>query len=221
MYLSKKELVETDRVRRLNLINSATGVKPANLIGTISSAEVLNLAIFSSVVHLGSDPALYGFVMRSDKEVRRHTLENILETKVYTINNVHRSFTERAHYTSAKFASDESEFEKCGIEEEYLFGFEAPFVRSSQVKLGMKFVELIPIEVNGTILVIGEILHLIVPEDAVSAEGQIDLEKSGNIGISGLDSYYRLEKFATFPYARPDELPETLSIRSNEKDQPS
>ena len=36
MYLSKKDLINTSRIKRLNLINSITGIKPANLIGTIS-----------------------------------------------------------------------------------------------------------------------------------------------------------------------------------------
>ncbi len=45
-----------------------TGIKPANLIGTISKNQVSSLAIFSSVVHLGSNPALLGFVLRYPKE---------------------------------------------------------------------------------------------------------------------------------------------------------
>jgi len=215
MHLSKNDLDGKDRITRLNLVNSATGIKPANLIGTISKANVSNLAIFSSIVHLGSDPALYGFIVRPDEKVRRHTYENILETGFYTINHVHCSDAERAHFTSASFESQESEFEKCGIGEEYLFGFEAPFVKSSRVKLGMKYYDSVPIEANGTVMVIGEIRHLVFPGDAVNELGQIDLEKAENIGISGLDSYYRLQRFASFPFARPDELPETVKSDSS------
>ncbi len=41
-----------------NLINSVSGYKSANLIATKSRAGTTNLAVFNSIVHLGSNPAL-------------------------------------------------------------------------------------------------------------------------------------------------------------------
>ena len=207
MHLSKTDIENTPRIRRLNLINSITGIKPANLIGTISDEGIPNLAIFSSVVHLGSRPALLGFVSRPSGEVRRHTHENIAANGYYTINHVHPHFIEQAHYTSAKFEEEVSEFEACRFTEEYLFDFKAPFVKESQLKIGMKFLQEIPIEFNGTILVIGEVEHIVVADEAVDAEGHINLNKTNSVGISGLNSYYQFEKLAQFPYARPEELP--------------
>ena len=207
MHLTKSQIEQTDHLTKINLINSITGIKPANLIGTISNAGQTNLAVFSSVVHLGSDPALIGFISRPTGEVPRHTVENILENGEYTINHIHHSFTERAHATSAKFDRSISEFEKCGFNEEFLNGFSAPFVKECQVKMGMKFLETIPIKINGTMLVIGEIQHIMVPNDHLN-EGHIDLEVLGSAGISGLNSYYRLEKIDQYPYARPSELPD-------------
>ena len=46
---------------RINLINSCSGYKSANLIGTKSVDGITNVAIFSSVTHIGSNPALLGF----------------------------------------------------------------------------------------------------------------------------------------------------------------
>ena len=127
---------------------------------------------------------------------------------MYTINHVQESFIKNAHYTSAKFETGVSEFERCRLNEEYLFGFKPPFVKESKLKLGMKFCELIPISINNTALVVGEIQHLIIPEDAVNTNGHIDLEISQSIGISGLNSYYQLRKLAQYPYARVGELPD-------------
>ena len=92
MKLTKEAITETSRVKRLNLINAVTGVKPANLVGTKSKSGNTNVAIFSSVVHLGSHPALLGFFMRPQHEVRRDTYHNIVETSSYTINQVHTDF---------------------------------------------------------------------------------------------------------------------------------
>ena len=67
-HFTKGIIRDLDKVKRLNIINSITGIKPGNLIGTISEEKITNLAIFSSVIHLGSNPALLGFVLRPKKE---------------------------------------------------------------------------------------------------------------------------------------------------------
>jgi len=200
MHLTKSDIEGLDRVKRLNMINSVTGIKPANLIGTTSAPpHNTNLAIFSSVVHLGSNPALVGFIIRPVGEVPRHTYENILATGVYTINAIPQNTVEAAHRTSAKYDRSVSEFEACGFTEEYLEGFAAPFVQESPLKLGMKYLETIPIPINGTALVIGAIEHLIVVDEAVDENGRINLETLHLAGISGLNSYYSIEKIGEFP----------------------
>lgn len=208
MHLTDSDIKKLDRIQRLNIINSVTGIKPANLIGTISDAGQPNLAIFSSVVHLGSNPPLIGFMLRPQQEVRRHTFENIMENGCYTINHVHSSFIQQAHYTSAKFEKGISEFEACQLTEEYISDFKAPFVKESRMKLGMEFAQQIPIHLNGTALMIGRIKFAIFPDETMDSDGHIDLAKIDDIGISGLNSYYALDKIAQFPYARPNELPE-------------
>lgn len=208
MHLNSKSIQRLDKLKRINLINSITGIKPANLIGTISESGVSNLAIFSSVVHLGSNPALIGFILRPNDDVVRHTWQNIENSGMYTINHVHQQFTERAHYTSAKFSEEISEFERCGLTEEYLADFSAPFVLESDIKLGLKLKDRIPIELNGTMLVIGEVEHLLVPEHALDEGWQCDLASVDGVGVSGLNGYYSLSKVAHFPYARPEDLPD-------------
>ncbi len=207
-HYTKKTLDELEKLARVNLINSISGYKPANLIGTISANKQTNLAIFSSVVHLGTNPPLFGFITRPPTDAARHTYENIKEIGVYTINHAHKSFVEKAHYTSAKFDRETSEFAACGLTEEYLESFAAPFVRESRIKLGLRFVEEIPIKLNGTILVIGELEHLILPENVVQADGNIDLNAAGDACVSGLDGYHEVGKAVRFPFARPDNVPE-------------
>ena len=73
MMWTGKEIENLDRLYRINLINSITGIKPANLIGTKSIGNHENLAIISSVVHMGSNPPLIGFIMRPSGDVRRDT----------------------------------------------------------------------------------------------------------------------------------------------------
>ena len=207
MHLSKKDILKTERIKRLNLINSITGVKPANLIGTASNNKEPNLAIFSSVVHLGSNPALIGFIVRPANNVRRHTYENIIDNKYFTINHIHPSFIKNAHYTSAKFDKGESEFLKCRLNEEYVKGFTAPFVKESDFKIGLKLHEEINIKSNDCIMIVGSVEHLIFNEKCYNElDGTIDLEQNKNVGIGGLNSYYSLEKINEFEYARPNNI---------------
>ncbi|MDQ8186015.1 flavin reductase family protein [Pelagicoccus sp. SDUM812002] len=206
MHLSKTDLEASDRIRRLNIVNSISGVKPANLIGTVSEKGVKNLAVFSSVVHIGSNPPLIGFVLRPGGEVRRHTYENIVATGDYTINSLPYAFARQGHYTSAKFDAEVSEFEAVGLTPESLEGTQAPFVKESPLKYSLRFCDEISIPRNGTSLIVGEVQDVYVDENAVSDSGYIDLAGLRCAGISGLNSYYKLEKVADFPYARPHEV---------------
>ncbi|MEM6643147.1 MAG: flavin reductase [Bacteroidota bacterium] len=207
MHLTKNDILGLDRKKRLNIINSITGIKPANLIGTISSLEQTNLAIFSSIVHLGSDPALLGFITRPTGEVPRHTYENLKETGIYTINQINVKIIEKAHYTSAKLDRSQSEFEEMALSEEYIAEFKAPFVKESTLKIGMKFEEEIPIKRNGTILIVGSVEHIVISENAVNEKGYINLETLKAAGISGLNSYYELKFLESYPYVREDQIP--------------
>lgn len=207
MQLSRSDIKTLPKVKRLNIINSITGIKPGNLVGSISEKDGSNLAIISSVVHLGSNPALIGYILRPSEDVRRDTYENIIENGFYTINHIQTKDIQKAHYTSTKMDPTISEFEVCNFTEEYLFGFKAPFVKESRIKMGLEIREIIDIKSNNTKMVVGEILHLIVDDSIMSENGYFDLEKSESVGISGLNSYYAMKKLADFPYARMEELP--------------
>ena len=143
MRWTREDIESLDRKKRLNLINSITGIKPANLVGT-KDGEFSNLAIISSVVHLSSNPALIGITMRPST-VERNTLDNIKNNGQYTINHVASGFQKNAHYTSVKLLKEHSEFKECGLTEEYINEFQAPFVRESKIKMGLSLEEIIPI----------------------------------------------------------------------------
>lgn len=207
MQLTRKELEESERKWRLNLINSISGIKPANLIGTRSTDGEDNVAIFSSVVHLGSNPAQLGFIARPQTDRVHDTFRNIRETGFYTINHITDTFIERAHYTSAKLPREESEFDRMKIEKELINEFPAPFVKNSPVKIGMKLFESIPLP-NGCTFIIGSVELVSFPDKAINDLGQLDLTDSKSVGISGLNTYYNLDKLDSFPYVRANEIPD-------------
>jgi len=185
---SIQDIDNLDYLYRINLINSCSGFKSANLIGTKSNIGETNVAVFSSVTHLGSNPPLLGFFLRPTT-VMRNTYENIKETGEFTINHIHEEIIQDAHHTSAKYDKSISEFDVTKLEEEYKNIFYAPFVKNTPVQMAMKYVEEYPINANGTILIVAQISELYIDDSILQPDGFIDLTKAKVSAINGLDAY--------------------------------
>lgn len=187
-----------------NLINSISGYKSANLIGTKNKAGNTNLAVFNSLVHLGSNPALLGFILRPTT-VPRHSYQNMKETGVFTINHISKDQIEDAHHSSAKYAEDISEFDQTNFEAEYKANCLAPFVKGAPVQIACRYVNDYLIKENDTLLVVGAIEHLFVQEEMLLEDGYVQLDKGEVVTVNGIDGYALPQLLARFPYARPKE----------------
>lgn len=200
-----QDILKMPKIKRLNFINSITGFKSASLIGTKSLNGRTNLAVFSSVTHMGSNPPVIGMVLRPTT-VSRHTYNNIKDLGFYTINHIRHSFVKQAHQTSANYKKSVSEFDACGFTEYFSSDFPAPYVRESKVKIGMSLVEEHPIKINGTVLLVGQVMEIILPKKAIEEDGFVKLSKLGTVTINGLDMYCKTQAVDRFEYARVDEL---------------
>jgi len=187
---------------RINLINSCSGYKSANLIGTKSKDGISNVAVFSSVTHLGSDPALLGFFLRPTTVIR-NTYDNIKETGFFTLNHIHQNILEDSHHTSAKYDASISEFDVTSLDEEYKDNFSAPFVKNCPLQLALEYVEEYPIKANDTILLIGKIKKLYVKDGLLEKDGFINLSKGKVAAINGLDAYAVPNSNTRLEYQRP------------------
>ena len=201
-YFDKNYLANLDHLYRINMINSSSGFKSANLIATKSKDGISNVAVFSSVIHLGSNPPLLGFVTRPTT-VPRNTYKNIKETGFYTINHVHEGIIEDAHHCSAKYDELISEFSMTNLEEAYDHASQAPFVKGAPVQMHMQFKEEHHFKINGTIMIIGEIIGLYIKEDLLKDDGFIDLAQGKVSAINGLDGYTIPKLKTRLPYQKP------------------
>lgn len=207
MKVTSDDIRNLDDRYRANLVNSLSGFKSANLVGTVDANGRTNLAIVSSVFHLGANPPLIGMISRPHT-VTRDTLENILTTGEYTINHVNSAIWKQAHQTSARYPSDVSEFEEVGLTPEWQEGVLAPFVAESRLKYSLKLVSSQTIELNGVMLLIGEVTQLFLEREAVSEGGYIDIESLDTVAVSGLDSYHVTNGVGRLTYAKPNTKPE-------------
>lgn len=202
MILNKEDLSQLEQRYRTAFVNSLAGFRQAVLVGTKSADGKSNLAIFNSLIHLGANPALFGLMSRPDT-VQRDTLQNILETKEYTLNYIQAAEYEKAHQTSARYERGVSEFEKVGFEEYYEAGYHAPFVKNAIVKIAMKYEQSIPIELNGTILIIGSVTQVEMDDSLVGKDGYIALADAEVLISQGLDAYFVPKAIGRLPYAKP------------------
>ena len=203
LYFNSKGIENFEKQYRVHLINSLGGFKSVSLVGTKDAVGNENLAIFSSLFHIGANPPLVGLIFRPSPP-ERDTMRNILDTGFYTINHINESIYKQAHQTSARYDKDISEFNVTNLKSEYKNNFFAPFVSESNVQLAIEFKEKVDITINNTIMIIGEIVEIYIPENCLNNDGFLDLEKANTITCSGLDSYHKTIQLDRLSYAKPN-----------------
>lgn len=197
------ELSSLDREFRRVFLNQLSGYRSVHLLGTYSPDGVANLATISQVVHVGAEPFLLGVLFRPET-AKNHSLSYIRQRGFFTLNAVTEAMVPQAHAASASFAKEESEFSATGLTVHTFEGLDAPAVAESPIQLGLKLVRMLPIEENGTTLVIGsvEVLNLalsLLP----NADGYLPVAQATLSVVSGLDSYHTPGQGVRYAYPKP------------------
>ncbi|MFD2529177.1 MULTISPECIES: flavin reductase family protein [Polaribacter] len=201
-FFNFEDIQSLEKIYKINLINSCSGFKSANLLGSISKEGVSNVAVFSSVTHLGSNPPTLGFILRPTT-VPRNTYKNIKDNGYFTINHIYEDIIEDAHHTSAKYPENVSEFDKTDLEEEFKGNHNAPFVKNCPVQMCMKFVEEVYVSSNDVMLIVAQIEELYIKDTLLQEDGLVNLSLGNVTTINGLDSY-AIPKFKKqLSYQRP------------------
>ncbi len=196
-----EHILTLDKEYRRNLINCLSGFKSVCLCGTADKKGNTNLSLISSVIHVGANPPLMGMLMRPHT-VRRDTIENINEVGFFTLNHLHKEILDRAHQASARYPKEVSEFEAVGLHTQKSQRHNAPYVEEAYLKIGLAVEEKIVLKSNKTLLIVGKIVELLIPEHIILADGFIDLEVIGTLTVSGLDSYHETKSIRRLPYAK-------------------
>ena len=196
--------------RRARLVNSLSGFKSATLVGTADALGNQNLSVVSSVVHLGSNPAQMGMVLRPPS-AEAHTYKNMLETGQCTFNHIGVNWVAQAHQCSARYPSDVSEFDAVGLTAcDVMESWKAPAVQEARVRLGLTLAQDMELP-NRCRFMILDVAWVEVDPHAVAEDGYVDLERAGTAAISGLDGYHTTTHLGRLSYAKVDKDVELLS----------
>jgi flavin reductase (DIM6/NTAB) family NADH-FMN oxidoreductase RutF len=199
---SLDDIQNLERFDRVNLIHSIVGFKTPFLLGTMGDSP--NLAVFSSIIHLGSNPPLIGIKFRPVGN-ESHTYKNILKTGLVSINAVNKNMYTKAHFTSVRIPENESEFEFSELTPEWKKEVGIPFVSESPLKMLGKLQEVLPIKSNNTHLMVIGIEWIEIDKNYMLEDGTVDLDSMEVVALNGLYHYHETQKLASLQYVHaPD-----------------
>jgi len=131
--------------------------RPIGWVGTTSAAGIHNIAPFSYFMPIGSAPPTVAFSSAKDRHGKeKNTLDNILETGVFTLSMVTADLIEQMNASSATVPASVSEFDETGLTPVQGTWVNAPYVGEAHVTSECRVLQSIPL--GNTTLVIGEIL---------------------------------------------------------------
>ena len=144
--------------------------RPIGWVGTISAAGIHNIAPFSYFMPIGSAPPTVAFSSAKDRHGKeKNTLDNILETGVFTLSMVTADLIEQLNASSATVPATVSEFDETGLTPVQGTWVNAPYVGEAHVTSECRVLQTIPL--GNTTLVIGEILGFHMSETWDAREG--------------------------------------------------
>ncbi len=160
------------------LLSTAVTPRPIGWISTTSQAGVDNLAPYSFFNVVAVDPPVVMFAPVGSQELK-DTPRNVRETEQFVVNTVTRELVEQMNATSATLPAGESEFDQVGIERAASTVVEPPRVAAAQVAMECELYDWI--EVGGSVLILGEVVHVHV-EESVLTDGKIDINNLDTVG---------------------------------------
>jgi len=69
--------------------------------------------------------------------------------------------------------------------------------------MGVEFREKKDIELNGTVMIIGEIVEVLVESKLIQEDGKVDIVAAQTVSVSGLDEYHIATSLGRLAYAKP------------------
>lgn len=139
-----------------------------------------NLAPFSFFNVAAIDPPILMVAPVGVGDDRKDTPENVLETEAFVVNVVTADLVEAMNETAATLDADESEFERAGVTAVEATVVDAPRVEEAHVAMECTLSE--SMEMGGSTLLFGEVVHAHVDDDLLVDGHKLDVTKLDAVG---------------------------------------
>lgn len=181
MHLDAATLSHPDIYR---ILIGSIAPRPVAWVGSRSKSGINNLAPFSFYNCFSSKPPIIGFstIPRADGR-RKDTLQNILDTRVFTLNAASHALVKQMSKSAATLEPDEDEFVYAGLTAAQAPNVDAPYVKEALLVFECTLHEVISFgnEPGSGNLILGEIRHILI-DDGIYQNGRIDIDKLDPVG---------------------------------------
>ncbi len=175
--------------------------RPIAFISTVSENGIFNAAPFSFFCGISSSPPLLAVSISKRGGEKKDTLRNIEKMKDFAINIVTEEIAEKMNEASGDYPPGISEFEVVKLTPERSELIASPRIKESPVSMECRLFDEIQIGKTENTLIIGEVLLFHI-EEAIFADGEVDVRKLLPVGRLGKDTYCRIRDI--FKMIRPD-----------------
>ena len=183
--------------------------RPIAFVSSVSNNGLNNLAPFSYFNGVCSNPPTIMFApgRRGYDGLTKDTLNNIRETKEFTVNIVSEEIGKQMVACATDFEKEVNEFEVSGLTPVDSVKVAPPFVKESKVSFECRLQTIVPVgeaEPGGGFVVIGNIVMFHVDDD-VYRDGHIDLDALKPVGRLAGNNYSRInDVFTVVRQIKPD-----------------
>jgi flavin reductase (DIM6/NTAB) family NADH-FMN oxidoreductase RutF len=183
---------------KYNPYKSCVIPRPIGWISTLSSEGIPNLAPYSQFQSINFDPP---YVMFSGNQtvhgVRKDTVRNVEATGEFVWNMAIFALREAVNKSAQDVAPDVDEFELAGLTKIPAKLVKAPMVSESPVHFECKYVQTVRLPGNGKMgtvdVVLGRVIGVHINDNALSAEGRLDVIKIRPIAKLGYYDYTSID----------------------------
>ena len=184
-------------------------------LSTLSADGVANLAPFSQFTNLTFDPPYVLVAINQDtKNRRKDTTVNIETTGEFVYNMVTWDLREAMNITAVAFPSDVDEFERAGLTKAPSVLVKPWRVAESPVQMECRYVQTIRLPGEGMVgtvdVIIGKVVGIHISDDALTADGKIDIEKIRPLARLGYSDYTVVERAITMLPSDIEESPDAI-----------
>ncbi|MEI7948938.1 MAG: flavin reductase family protein [Gammaproteobacteria bacterium] len=181
MILQADQLPHADIYR---ILIGSIAPRPIAWAGTRSLQGVNNLAPFSFYNCFSANPPIVGFsTMPRPDGRKKDTLQNILDTRCFTLNAASQALVKQMSKSSATLEPEHDEFVYAGLTAVQAPHINAPYVKEALLVFECELREVISFgdQPGAGNLILGEIKHLMI-DDSIYHNGRIDFEKLDPVG---------------------------------------
>jgi len=131
-----------------------------------------------------------------------HSLRNINESKLFSLNSLPIEFKEKIHSTSANWPENHDDLKNLGLEKEHDQNHPVPLIKNASIQILLEPIEAHKIQINSTDFLVAKIIKIVIHSENLDSGGLPTPENLTH--VSGLDLYCRVESLESLPYARAE-----------------